>query len=172
MKLLPAWNERLQELELEPVPRSVEYGLKKSARYYSAKTNFVDTLDGAQSMLDFAMQRPFSHIGFDTEFRYDRPGVVVDKRNTANDPRSIRPLLLSLSMAEPHDNGEGRLFNFVIDLRIPELLPALKRLFQLPVCFGRSLYKGGDLLFVETRSAGAEHPLGYLRFRKSSTDGA
>ena len=135
MKLLPAWNERLQKVELEQVPRPVEYGLKKSSRYYSIKTNFVDTLDGAQAMLGFVLQRPLSHIGFDTEYRYDRPGVMIDKRNTAYDPRSIRPLLLSLAMAEPFENEGGRLFNFVIDLRIPELLPALKELFQLPVCF-------------------------------------
>ena len=97
------------------------------------KTNFIDTLDDAQAMLDFALQRPLSHIGFDTEFRYDRPGVVIDKRNTAYDPRSIRPLLLSLAMAEPFDDEEGCLYSFVIDLRKPELLPVLKELFRLPV---------------------------------------
>ena len=86
-------------------------------------------------MLDFALQRPLSHIGFDTEFRYDRPGVVIDKRNTAYDPRSIRPLLLSLAMAEPFDDGQGRLYSFVIDLRKPELLPGLREFFRIPVTF-------------------------------------
>ena len=135
MKVLPIWEERLQKVEPEPIVQRIEYGLKKSSGYYSMKTNFVETIDEAQAMGEFTSQRPLSHIGFDTEFRYDRPGVVINKRDTAHDPHSIRPLLLSLSMAEPCDNGEGRLFNFVIDLRIPELLPVLKKLFQLPVCF-------------------------------------
>ena len=135
MKALPIWDERLQKISPEPVNKPIGYGLKKSVAYYSEKTNFIETLGDAQAMVEFASQRPLSHIGFDTEFGYDRPGVMINRRNTAYDPRSVRPLLLSLSMAEPHDNGEGRLFNFVIDLRIPELLPALKRLFQLPVCF-------------------------------------
>ena len=101
MKLLPIWNERVQDVELEPKVNRISYGLKKSARYFAMKTNFIETLDDAQAMVDFALQRPLSHIGFDTEFSYDRPGVVIDKRNTAHDPRCIRPLLLSLAMAEP-----------------------------------------------------------------------
>ena len=135
MKVLPIWEERLQKVELEPIVQRIEYGLKKSSGYYSMKTNFVETIDEAQAMLDFALQRPLSHIGFDTEYRYDRPGVIINKRDTKYDPISIRPLLLSLSMAEPLGNEGGQLFNFVIDLRIPELLPILRELFQLPTCF-------------------------------------
>ena len=180
MKVLPIWDERLQKISPEPVTCCIEYGLKKSSRYYAVRTNFVDTLDGAQAMLDFALQRPFSHIGFDTEYRYDRPGVIIKKRNTKYDPISIRPLLLSLSMAEPCDNGEGRLFNFVIDLRIPELLPVLKKLFELPVCFSGHnakveffcLWKLGlpepgilwdTFIFERTLSLGRNHPKYKLR---------
>ena len=135
MKLLPTWNDRVHEIEPEPAIRRIDYGLKKSPRYYAKKTNFVDTFDKAQDMLDFALQRPLSHIGFDTEFRYDRPGVVIDKRNTAHDQRSIRPLLLSLAMAEQLDDRGGCLYSFVIDLRKPELLSVLKELFRLPIPF-------------------------------------
>jgi hypothetical protein len=98
MKLLSNWNERIQKVEPESVAHRIDYVLKKSPRYYAMKTNFVETLDGAQAMLDFVLQRPLSHIGFDTEFRYDRPGVVIDKRITTHDSRSIQPLLLSLAM--------------------------------------------------------------------------
>ena len=135
MKLLPPWDERVQQVEPEPIIHRIDYGLKKSPRYYAMKTNFVDSLDDAQAMLDLALQRPLSHIGFDTEFRYDRPGVVIDKRNKAYDPRSIRPFLLSLAMAEPLDDGGGCIYSFVIDLRKPELLPVLKELFRIPICF-------------------------------------
>ena len=136
MELLPTWNKRVQDAQQEPAGNRISYGLKKSPRYYAMKINFIDTVDDAQAMLDFALQRPLSHIGFDTEFGYDRPGVVIDKRNTAYDPRSIRPLLLSLAMAEPSDeNRDGSLYSFVIDLRKPELLPGLKELFRLPIPF-------------------------------------
>ena len=135
MKLLPSWNERMQKVVPEPVVHSIDYGLKKSPQYYAMKTNFVESLDGAQAMLNFILQRPLSHIGFDTEFRYDRPGVVINKRNTAHDPTSYQPLLLSMAIAEPFDNDKGRLYTFVIDLRKPELLPVLKELFRLPVTF-------------------------------------
>ena len=135
MELLSCWNERVQEVKSEPIVKRVDYGLKKLPRYYSEKTNFINSIEGAKSMLEFALQRPLSHIGFDTEFRFDRSGVVIDKNHTAYDPRSIHPLLLSLSMAEQLEDGEGHLYNFVIDLRIPELLPALKELFRLPIPF-------------------------------------
>lgn len=135
MKLLSTWNERMQEVEPQPVIHRIDYGLKKSPRYYASKTNFVDSLDGVQAMLNFVLQRPLSHIGFDTEFRYDRPGVVIDKRNTAHDPRSVQPLLLSLAIAEPFDGKQGCLYSFVIDLRKPELLPVLMEIFRLPVTF-------------------------------------
>ena len=135
MKLLPTWKERVKEVELEPASNRISYSLKKSPRYYVMKTSFIENPDDAHSMVEFASQRPLSHIGFDTEFGYDRAGVMINRRNTAHDPRSVKPLLLSLSMAEPCDNGEGCLFNFVVDLRIPELLPVLKKFFRLPVCF-------------------------------------
>ena len=135
MKLLRTWKERVHDVYLEPEGNRISYGLKKSPRYYAMQTNFIKTVDEAQAMLDFAMQRPLSHIGFDTEFRYDRPGVVIDKRNTAHDPFSIRPLLLSLAMAESCDNREGNLYSFVIDLRRKTVLPVLKELFRIPVCF-------------------------------------
>ena len=37
-------------------------------------------------MADLARQRPLGWIGFDTEFKYDRPGVVIDRDRTAHDP--------------------------------------------------------------------------------------
>ena len=135
MELLPIWQKRVQEVRPENPVQQVSYILKKAPQYYALGTTFVDSLKGIQAVLEFAMQRPLSHIGFDTEFRYDTPGVVIDKRSTAYDPRSIRPLLLSLAMAEPADDGGGDLYSFVIDLRKTELLPVLKELFRLQVPF-------------------------------------
>jgi DNA polymerase-1 len=86
-------------------------------------------------MADFAQQRPLAHIGFDFEFRYDRPGVVINQDHTAYDPRSIRPLLLALSLAQAEGDAGGRLFNFVIDLRRPDVYPAVGEVLRLPVRF-------------------------------------
>jgi|GEM_PF-770883 len=135
MRLLPIWKERVEAIEHETKVQQVSYVLKKSPRYYAVKTSFIETVDKAQDMLDFALQRPLSHIGFDTEFGYDRPGVVIDKKSIRYDPTSTRPLLLSLAMAEPTDGSEGCLYNFVIDLRKPEVLPVLLELFRLPLPF-------------------------------------
>ncbi len=135
MELLPIWKERVQDAEQKPAAGRISYGLRKSPRYYAKKTHFIEAIADARAMVDFALQRPLSHIGFDTEFGYDRPGVKIDRRNTVYDPRSIRPLLLSLAMAEPSDDGEGYLYNFVVDLRKPELSPVLSELFRLPLPF-------------------------------------
>ena len=135
MKPLKIWDKRLQEAESEPIKPETNSGLKKSPRYYAEKTNFVDTFKSAEAMLDFIMQRPISHIGFDTEFRYDQLGVVIDKRNTSYNPKSIRPLLLSLTLAEPANEEETWLYNFVIDLRKTEIHSTLGDIFRLPLPF-------------------------------------
>jgi DNA polymerase I len=135
MELLPAWNERLRDVKPEDHGRRLEYALRKSPEYYTSSTTFIETGEAASAMIDLACQRPLSHIGFDTEFRYDRPGVLIDKRNTAYDPRSIHPLILSLAMAEPVGEDKGRLYPFVVDLRKPAVLPLLNEIFRLPVPF-------------------------------------
>jgi DNA polymerase-1 len=68
--------------------------------------------------------------------------VPIDRKHVAYDPRSIDPLLLSLALLEPveaetaqQNSKDWRLYRFVVDLRVPEVLPSLKSLFQLPVCF-------------------------------------
>ena len=110
MKLLPIWEERLNNIEPQINRRDLSYILKKSVQYYSKDIKFVKTETEAKEMLAFLKQRPISHIGFDTEFKYDNPGAFIDKRNIAYDPRSIRPLLLSLAIAEPDTEGHGCLY--------------------------------------------------------------
>jgi DNA polymerase I len=135
MKLIHDWQERIEKVESKLTTPKFNYGLRKSPFYYGDQTNFTDSVEEAENMLALALQRPLSHIGFDTEFGYDSPGVLIDKNNTTHDPHSIRPMLLSLSFAEPSEDGHGHLYTFVVDLRKPELLPVLKRVFRLPVCF-------------------------------------
>ena len=142
MKLIHGWQERIEKVESKLTTPKINYGLRKSSLYYGGQTNFIDSIEKAENMLALALQRSLSHIGFDTEFGYDSPGVLIDKNNTAHDPHSIRPMLLSLSFAEPSKDGHGHLYTFVVDIRKPELLQALKRVFRLPVCFVGHSAKG------------------------------
>src|SRR5262249_52762125 len=126
LALLPGWADRLRAVAdheaSETEPARV---LPRSPRYYAGKTTLVESAAGAGALLDLARQRPLAFIGFDTEFRYDRPGVAIDARHTAHDPRGVRPLLLSLALAEPADVLDTQLYGFVVDLRAPGVLPAL-----------------------------------------------
>src|SRR5262249_51884975 len=89
----------------------------------------------SQAMLEFARQQPLAWIGFDTEFRYDRPGVAVSGKKVAHDPSSLRPLLLSLALAEPDGQDGGTVYPLVIDLRVRAVHPALGALLRLPIPF-------------------------------------
>jgi DNA polymerase-1 len=89
--------------------------------------------------MDLARQRPISHIGLDFEFGWERPGVLISasKGLIATDPRSIRPLVASLALAEPGQSERegGRLYSFVLDLRRPEVHAALAVVLRLPIPF-------------------------------------
>ncbi len=135
MKLLPGWDKRLQEAEAIADITSNSFALRKSPQFYARSVHFVDTLQAARALVEFAQQRSLSHIGIDTEFRYDRPGVFINKNNTVHDPKSIHPLLLSLALAEPAGEERGELYLFVVDLRRAELRPFIQELLRLPVCF-------------------------------------
>jgi DNA polymerase-1 len=111
----------------------------RSPGYYAARVTLVETAEAALALADLAFQRPISHIGIDAEFSWDRPGVVIHtgKGPVAYDPRSIRPLLAALALAEPNPGGRegGRLSPFVLDLRLPQVLSALATVLRLPVPF-------------------------------------
>ena len=136
MEPLPGWAERLAEAARRPAPAPERrLALPKAPDYYAGRTTTVATAEDAEALADLAAQRPLSHIGFDTEFKYDRPGVVIDQDHTAHDPRSVRPLVLSLALAEPTGDDGGTLSTFVVDLRRPEVLPPLEAVLRLPVRF-------------------------------------
>jgi DNA polymerase-1 len=133
--LAPGWAARIAAAQTAQRATSPGLTLPKDSRFFSGRLQHVVDAPGAERMLDFARQGSLSHVGIDTEFRFDRPGVVIDKRHTAYDPRSVRPLLLSVALAEPGADGQGGLYPFVLDLRQPAVLPALAGLLRLPVTF-------------------------------------
>jgi DNA polymerase-1 len=135
MPLFPSWETRLATVGTSDAAITKAFAFPRSSDYYANRTMVVSSISEAQAMTELARQRPLGWIGFDTEFRYDRPGVFITKDHTAYDPRSIRPLLLSLALAEPQGDGCGRLYTFVVDLRRPELLPAVQTVLRLPYPF-------------------------------------
>ncbi len=134
MPLLPGWEDRLAEVPAPAPDDEPAFRLPRSPEYYAGRTTRVSDAEGARAMAELAGQRPVAWAGLDAEFRYDRVGVFIDARHTAYDPRSVRPLLLSLALAESGPDG-GKLHVFVVDLRVPGVLPHLKELLRLPVCF-------------------------------------
>src|SRR6516164_8167829 len=134
MPLFPSWVPRLAEVAAAKpvVPNAL--AVPRSPAFYAGQTSFVATVADARALAELAQQRPVAWVGFDTEFRYGRPGVVIDEQHTAYDPRSIQPLLLSLALAEPEAGG-GRLYSFVIDVRRADLLPAVQAVLRLPCPF-------------------------------------
>ena len=122
MELLPEFEKEIKRHQktgkVEP------FLLPKDPDFYAKTINYVYTVTGARDMAALAFQRSVSHIGM--AFLYGNGG----------NPRKIKPFLLSLVMAEPRKNGRKvRLYRFVVDLRKTKVIPVIKRIFGLPVCF-------------------------------------
>jgi len=145
MELFEHYRQRANAIEL---PKPKTHTLPLSPTYYATSLNFVDNADLACKMVELASQIPLSHIGMDCEYAFDAPGVEVKNGNIVYDPRSIHPLLLAITLATPptpaNGGSTGTLFQFVVDFRRVDVLPALQKLFRLPICFvGHALH--GDL---------------------------
>src|SRR6516162_5484537 len=135
MPLLPGWPERLGGLAPAQDQDRRSALLPRKPAFYLEQVNVVTTAGEAEAMAEFAEQRPLGWVGFDTEFRYDRPPLLIDGETRVYDPRSVHPLLMSMAMADPARSGGIRIYRFVIDLRPVEVLPGLERVLGLPCCF-------------------------------------
>jgi DNA polymerase-1 len=135
VKLLPGWPERLAEAPTADGAAPPPTPIPLSPAFYAGRVTAVADAAGATAMRQLALERPVAWAGFDTEYRYDRPGVPVGRGRQKYDPRDVRPLLLSLALAERDGAGAFRLSAFVADLRSPDVLPALRDVLRLPVPF-------------------------------------
>ena len=168
MKVLPGWDQRLKERAITAPPKTYTYALPKSPHFYAAQLTFVTTEKAAQAMVELAQQRPLSHIGFDTEYGYDRPEVVVKNNKVIHDPKSVHPLLLSLALAEPDQEGKGRLYPFVIDFEKPRGASSSFAASSVTHSFCRAFFKGRTVLPVADGNLRAPNAVGYVGPRKSS----
>jgi DNA polymerase-1 len=133
--LAPSWRRRFEGAPAQGQPENDPI-IPRAPGYYAGRVTLVVDAAGVEALLDLSRQRPLAFVGLDTEFRYSRPPIAYDRKQAVHDCRSVVPLLLSLALAEAGAaEGKGTLYPFVIDLRVPEVLPALKDLLRLPVCF-------------------------------------
>ena len=88
MSVLPGWEERLKATGEESSIRDRYQGLPRLSRYYEKEVCFIDTQEKAVAMAELAGQRPLSHIGIDTEFRYTSPAIPTARNGEwTNTPR-------------------------------------------------------------------------------------
>jgi DNA polymerase I len=181
MKLLPEWEKEVARQEEKP--KLEGFRLPKSPEYHARKVNYVISESQGQNMVELAFQRPLSHIGM--EFLYDNNNPLGNAKS--HNPHAIEPLLLSLVMAEPGKDGKkGTFYRFVIDLRKHAILPILRTLFALPVCFVGHEVKNGmfclwklgleapkliwdTFICEETIELGRYHPKYYLNNKMELT---
>jgi hypothetical protein len=77
LELSPAWRQRLNAVEEEQRRQPPRRIVPRTPCHYRDGVRLVADARAAADMLDFARQRPLAFIGFDTEFRYGRPPVVL-----------------------------------------------------------------------------------------------
>ena len=135
MRLLPSMEERLKRTPSTTEVVKTHCPLPKAREYYARQLTYVTDAKAAADMVDLARQLPLSHVGFDTEFEYSRPGVPMGRDKVWHDPRSIVPLLMSMALVEPRQATDGTIYRFVVDLRQSELHGCIGELLSLPVPF-------------------------------------
>ncbi len=134
MNLLNGFAERLRDL---PPPKDASPPLQRLRRLpgaYREQTRYVDNLVDMEEVRLFLFQRDITRIGLDSEFRYNRPPVEIDRGKCWYDITSVQPLLMSLSAIEMVEDRPCQ-YNFVIDLRNPDLLRPLGDVLRMPVVF-------------------------------------
>ena len=137
--LSPVWEQLVQQASLEAKAAIPTRVLPKNPQVFIGKLNFVDDENTAADMVELARQRAIGWIGIDTEFTYLSDGVLMksagERRFYWHDPRSVVPLLMSLTFVENAAPDRETLFRFVVDLRTPCVLPALRNILSLPIPF-------------------------------------
>ena len=132
----PEWIERLERVGSLPDSWVGIMPPPLSRPYLAGQAHRIEDLDGAKRLNQACLELPVSWIGIDTEFRYESEHPMYVQKSTSVhrkeiwDIRAIRPFCLAFAVA----SGDA-LFRFIVDLRVPEILPAVQRVLDLPVPF-------------------------------------
>lgn len=128
------WAEDPTEADAD-VPKARVLPL--SPAHFEAAINFVDDAESGQQMVSLVRQRPIAYVGFDFEYRFSRPGVVMKRHGNKelvwNDPKSVVPLLASFTFTEP--DPQLRLYQFVVDVQNTATLQHVQTVLSQPLSF-------------------------------------
>jgi DNA polymerase-1 len=135
-----AWSERLGQVHQDDEAAGSSNGrpvtvIPRSVAHYAGRVTFIDSEDGAAALVDLAKQRSVSCIGIDFEYRYSRPGVHIRRDHCWNDPLSLVPQLLAITLVDRPRDSDPRIIRFVVDCRCTKAVAALRDLFKLPLPF-------------------------------------
>lgn len=128
-RLLPGWSERVERAS--SIPRLVPIVPRKPA-FFAERISVITTAAGAGEFAELAASRTVSHVGFDTEYTYQRPRFTNAKGKEASDPQGQVPLLVSLAVVESGADP-GAIYPAVFDVRQPGVLPGLQAVLDLAV---------------------------------------
>ena len=125
--LLPSFN-----VELPPEPVGSTYLLPIKPNLASVYDVTIDSREKADRFIELVGRLELGAIAFDTEFSFEGFGTILRSGATWHDPKSTKPLLLSLAAWLPR---QERVIRCAWDLRSDAINAPLEKLFQLPVPF-------------------------------------
>lgn len=100
----------------------------------SDAVKYVTTHDELTGMIELSQQLPLTGISLDFEFNFTCPAIQLRGNKQKYDIRSIRPLLMAVTLAS-HTQGQMNLHNYVIDLTKIEDALVLQPLLDLPTTY-------------------------------------
>jgi DNA polymerase-1 len=137
LALSPWWESRLAGVESAPpegppqttVIRLLDR-LPQADRWPGRSVDPVTGDELVRQLVSRLAQRPMTYASLAVGYGNDRPGVALRNDRTWHDPRSIRPQLLALTLAEAHDTERVTLVSYALDCRVPAIRSLLPELFD------------------------------------------
>jgi DNA polymerase I-like protein with 3'-5' exonuclease and polymerase domains len=135
--LLPGYKKLADEEKARQAEINRVSALPLAPAFAAGPIHVIDTKAEAAKWAELLRNEAVSVIGVDTEYRYDRPGVVLKRGQTFEDVSSIRPLVCTLAVwcgaTRATDDTTGMLIRLLYDLRKPEVHGGLREVFRLRV---------------------------------------
>lgn len=133
MEMLPYYNQK----ELTNNPTEIEqklFNIPRSQSHYRG-TYHIDTVEKSQESSVFILQLDICVIGFNFEYKFNKPEISLGDNKIKHFIRSIVPLILSLSIVTTNETENLEIFSFSHDLRNPGIVSALSDIFKIPAMF-------------------------------------
>jgi DNA polymerase-1 len=136
MEVLPCWEREIIKLPHENIDMNENltlYSTPSGPEFAYEEAIYVSSASAALEMYSTAQKMKISHISLGVKYKYEEHHFVEDV--LVPDIQSIRPVLLSVVMAETSQKNGSNLYSFVVNPRVKSLHWTIKRLMRLPVLF-------------------------------------